>query len=367
MKILLTAEQRGSVNALKPVASELLDRGHKVSIYATGNANEATGFQGLKYDIIAPTDAHYSRLINGQDAVVVGMTAFDSPDGHFLRAANAAGIPTFAVQDKDERYAERLGKDESNLPTIIAVMDENCLASVREELGEEAVRRSRVVGWTAFDHYAKARENFTERDREELLTKVGLDPKKRTHLHLTQSIHPEAAYWDGKNWGYDRRARFFLEGHAVTQFAFEAASDLGLYLAIKPHPGEMHSINPTEDLAKRHGFKFIQPTACDTQRLMQASHSVTAGKSTSLNEATLLDIDTGGLLPDISQEERDQIPAIALDAIPCAKYWSEIRDVMATVSTSHEGISLSLAERRKKFSVDGKASERLVDIIEEIA
>jgi hypothetical protein len=365
MKILLTAEQRGSVNAVAPVARELLSRGHDLSIYATGNKNEAAGFGDLPHNRISPTQEAYSRLLRGQDVAVVGMTAFDSPDGHFLRAANEAGIPTVAIQDKNERYAERLGKDVSGLPTIMAVMNEACIGSARAELGDEAANRSRVVGWTAFDHYAKAVGNFTDRDREELLTKIGLDPGRLVHLHLTQSIHPEAAYWEGKNWGYDRRARFFLEGHDVTQFTFEAAADLGLYLVVKPHPGEMHDINPTADLAKRHGFQFIHPKACNTQELMLASNSITAGKSTALNEAALLDINTGGLLPDVPTADIvGQYPAIDTGAIPHTQNWRGLRDIVATVSTENEGILGTLAERRKKFSVDGNASKRLADIVE---
>jgi len=368
MKILLSAEQRGSVNAVAPVARELLSRGHDLSIYATGNENEAAGFGDLPHNRISPASEDYSRLLRGQEVAIVGMTAFDSPDGHFLRAANTAGIPAVAIQDKNERYAERLGKDESGFPTILAVMNEACVESARAELGDKAANRSKVIGWTAFDHYAKARGSFTERDREELLAKIGLDPGKLIHLHLTQSIHPGAAYWDGKNWSYDRRARFFLEGNNVTQFALEAAADLGLYLVVKPHPGEMHELNSTADLAKRHGFKFVPPESCKTQDLMLAAHSLTAGKSTSLNEATLLDINTGGLLPDVPNADIvGQYPAIDAEAIPYTQNWGDLRDVMATVSTESESILRTLAENRQRFSVDGNASKRLADIVESLA
>ena len=62
MKLLLTAKQRGSTNVLAPVARELMQRGHKVKLYATGNDTEAAGFAGLQYDKIDPVEDSYTQL-----------------------------------------------------------------------------------------------------------------------------------------------------------------------------------------------------------------------------------------------------------------------------------------------------------------
>lgn len=150
MKLLLTAKQRGSTNVLAPVARELLSRRHDVTLYATGNENEAAGFNGLPYEKIDPSADQYHSLVQGYDAVIVGLSGSQTPDGYFLRAANAAGIPTIAVQDQNSNYQERLGTDPAGFPTLLAVMGEDCIDTTRKELGEEAAKICRVIGWAAF-------------------------------------------------------------------------------------------------------------------------------------------------------------------------------------------------------------------------
>src|SRR3989338_921637 len=153
MKILLTAKQRASVNALIPIAAELEHRNHVVTKYATGNEAEAANF-GTH---LQPTPEQYDSLVLGYDAVVTGLSGFATPDGYFLRAAHTAGIPTIGVLDINLNYALRLS-EVKDVPTILAVMNEECLSRMGQELvaevGAEVVKRARVVGWTAYDHCA---------------------------------------------------------------------------------------------------------------------------------------------------------------------------------------------------------------------
>src|SRR3989338_4373773 len=151
MKILLTAKQRGSTNVLAPVARELSQCGHDLTIYATGNETEVAGFQGLEYQHIHPQDEDYSHLVRrgGYHAVIIGLSGYDTTDGHFLRAANSAGIPTLAVQDQNSNYQKRLGNNPKDLPTLLAIMSADCITTAKTELGgemgEEAAKISRVV------------------------------------------------------------------------------------------------------------------------------------------------------------------------------------------------------------------------------
>ena len=144
----------------------------------------------------------------------------------------------------------------------------------------------------------------------------------------------------------------------------EISGDLGLNLVVKPHPGEEFKVNYTRELAYRHGFKFIHPKACDTLELILSAYSVTAGRSTCLTEATLLDKNTGGILPDIEEKEISAFPPLVSGAIPYTQKWNGIKDILGQVTSKDERILKKLSEDRKKFSVDGKASHRLVDLIE---
>ena len=370
MDILLTAKQRGSTNVLAPVAIELSRRGHNVKIYATGNEDEAAGFQGLDYERIFPAGSDFLRLVECYDVVVVGLSGYDTPDGHFLRSANVAGIPTVAVQDQNSNYQRRLGTNPADLPTVLAVMDENCINTARSELGgelgQEVAKRTRVVGWVAFDHYAKMREDFTDKTRAELLTSLGIDPENPVCVHFTQTMHPNCTYRKKSDMSFGEKVMSFLYEQGVTQFTFEAASDLGLKLVVKPHPGEHFSRNYTRELTDRHGFTFVPAGACNTQQLMLATYSVTAGRSTCLTESTLLGKNTGGLIPDLDEEEIRSFPPLTLGAIPYTQKWEGIRDILEQITSKNEEVVKRLADDRKKFSVDGKGSKRLADLVEEL-
>ncbi len=365
MKILLTAKQRGSTNVLAPVARELLRRGYELTLYATGNDTEAAGFNGLPHDRISPAEDDYHRLVQGYDAVMVGLSGHQTPDGYFLRAANKIDIPTIGVQDQNSNYVGRLGNNPTGFPTLLAVMGEDCIETVRKELGEEAVQRCRVIGWTAFDNYAKLREDFTEQKREELLHKLELNPDKNVYFHATQNMHPDSAYMQRSTIPAEEKKKIFDYECAVTQFTFEAASDLGIKLVVKPHPGEEFTENFTQELAVQHGFAYLPAKACNTQELMLASYSVTAGRSTCLTEATLLDKNTGAILPgELGKEWSSASPAVALNAIPVTYDWNGAREVLEQVTSRDGKVVRKLADDRKKFSVDGKASKRLADLVE---
>lgn len=371
MKILLTAKQRGSTNVLAPVARELLQRGHQVTLYATGNETEAAGFNGLPSEKIEPNADQYNQLVRGYDAVVLGLSGHQTPDGYFLRAANAAGIPTVAVQDQNSNYVGRLGINPTDLPTILAVMDETCIETARKELGgemgEAAAKRCRVVGWPAFDHYAILREKFTEQKKEELLSKLELNTNEEVYFHATQNIHPNSKYAQLSSRTSEERMGDFAYELNVTNSMFKAAADMGLKLTVKPHPGEDFERNYTADMAKRYGCIYISAKACSTQELMLAAYAVSAGRSTCLAEATLLDRNTGAILPgDHGRAWSHACPPVALNAIPVTYDWEEIGKVLSLVASHDKKNSRRLAEDRKKFSVDGKASKRLADLVEEL-
>lgn len=370
MKLLLTAKQRGPVNVLAPLARELQAREHELTIYATGNETEAAGFAGLPYQRIDPTSDQYPSLVYGHDAVITGMSGYNSPDIQFIMAANAKGIPTIAAQDQNSNYIGRLGINPADLPTILAVMDNDCIETARKEfggeMGDEAAKRARVVGWAAFDNYAKMREEFTEQKREELLHKLKLNPEEPVYFHATQNAHPESAYMQRLSMTPEEKIRIFEYECAVTALVFGAASDIGVRLVVKPHPGEEYHTNFTQDLVGQHDFVYLPAKSCNTQELMLASYSVTSGRSSCVTEAALLDRNTGAILPGELGKAWGTTgsPAITLGAIPFTYEWDEARELLSLVTCPLKKIAQKLAEERKKFSVDGNASKRLADLIE---
>ncbi len=370
MKLLLTACQRGSVNALQPAAKELLRRRHMVTIYATGNDAEAAGFGDLDYQQIHPAPEDYSNLVRGYDLVVVGQSGCNSPDHLFLKAANIHRIPTIMVGSQNNGYVEKLGINPEEFPIVLAVMSDDCLLRLKKEmgdvLGEEAAQRTRVVGWTAFDGYAKMRDGFNEQMRVKFLREMAINPDRRLHVHFTQNVHPQAPYITNKGLSFNEWAQRFNYEMGITRFTFDAAVDLGLEVIVKPHPGEKFHKNYTRELTDTYGsrFTYLEADSCNSQQLILAAYSVTAGRSTCLTEATLLDRNTGGLIPDLGIEWVSSFPPMDVGAIPYTQEWHGIPAVLEQVTSQDEKVVRKLAEDRKKFSVDGNASKRLADIVE---
>ena len=370
MKILTTSKMRGPSNVLAPVVRELQSRGHQTTIYATGNETEAAGFSGLDYQQISPQEGDYKNLVEGHDVVIVGMSGYNSPDGDFVRASNSLGIPVIAVQDQNSNYQERLGNCSKDFPTLLTLMDENCFNTIKEEysseLAEELIEKGRVIGWAGFDHYAQLKEEFTDKQKAELLNSISLNPDDKAYLHFTQNLHPDCDYMARVPRSREEKKDGFDYEMKVTQAVFEAASDLGIKLAVKPHPGEKFETNYTKDLAEKHGFTFVPANACNTQQIMLAAHSVTAGRSTCLTEACLLDKNTGGIIPDLGEEWVNPFPPMNLGAIPYTQDWEGINEVVNLVASSDKKVNKTLADYRKSFSVDGKASKRLADLVESL-
>jgi len=401
MNILFTAKQRGSTSALAPVVEELSFRGHNISVYTTGNSNEASGFgeqartlagisnklvdQGFPrcsiytyfsqnrwyYHIPDPTDKECFNIVKKFDLVLVGSSSYLSSDGTFLRAANAQKIPTIAVHERNSNYNLSLGNNLDNLPTILAVVSYNYQDRMRKELTPEmasvVIARTKVVGWTAFDDYAKIKESFTEAKRENFLHELGLNSDELWHLHLTQNIHPDSDYLKFSARPRQQKEEIFEYETKVTTAVFEAASNLGLKLIVKSHPGEAFKTNYTAELADCYGFKYLHADDCSTQDLMLAVNSVTAGRSSCLNEAALLDRRTGGIFPDLDDEELFPFPCVSDKAIPYTRRWDEIYSVLSTITSSSNAVQEFLALKRKSFYVDGKASQRLADLVEELS
>jgi len=360
-KILATAKQAGSVNSLKLPIQELISRGYEVDVLATGNDNEVVGFGDLEHTRQENFQRQdFEDRLRGYDLLLVGLSGHDTPDGKFVQAANRLSMPSIGVLDQNGNYKYRM-PNTTFVPSFIAVMEPSCIPAMDAQLSEDrdttpayvfaAKARAKVVGWTAFDDFAEKREAFTPEDRERVLTSIGLNPDKPAYCHLSQNVD------------VDGNPGFLEYEKRVTQAVFETAADLGIKLVVKPHPGEVPDF--TRNLASRYDHKYITARPTETIELMLSADAITAGKSTCLVEGCLFDRNTGGIVPDCSDQDFEAYPAITQRAIPYTQTWQNIGGVLRRVYSQDPGTLATLAEDRKRFSVDGKASKRLADLVEE--
>ena len=370
-KILVCGTHSGSINAIKPVIEELVGRGHEVNAYATGNESQAKNFGAIPYMHGNLTQENCDSILKNSkyDLVLVGPSGVNTPEYFFLKTASRKKIPSVGVMDLDIGYGERFGENPEYFPTILSIMNENCRSTIRSELesrevADELIKRTRVTGWTIFDHLASLKENFSEKDRETLLTKLDLNPEKNYPVHFTQVIHPNTIYMKPVPRAYEQKQKSFDYEFETTERIFEIASDLGLELVVKPHPGEEFETNFTLDLVKKHGFIYIPAKACDTKQLILSASSISGGRTTCIVESCLLDKNTGGLFPELSPKDVAEFPSVSTKAIPYTFEWRGVNEILKDINSKNTETNDYLSEQRKRFSVDGKASKRLVDIIE---
>lgn len=355
MNILATAKETLAGKSLRTSIHELRSRGHRVTVYATGNENEAKGFGDLEYDLIRPSPEDAVGLVNGFDCVITGASGENTADRYFVNAANQKNIPSISVNTRDWNYAHLFGSRIKDYPTVLAIMDEQCretlVTELRSDVGQKVVARTRVVGWTAFDELQLKKDSYDDRKREAYLTAM-----RKEGVILPEIVH---SYFS-TNVNLSRDPAWLGYELAITTAVFEAASDLGLHLVVKPHPREMEE---TKELVQRHHFVYSPPQAGSAEELMLASTSILASRSTVLTEACLLDRNTGALLPGI--DEIHHFPAVDRRAIPYAQHWNEIPELVRLCCSPTDSESDVLRTNRKRFAVDGEAGKRLADVVEE--
>ena len=121
----------------------------------------------------------------------------------------------------------------------------------------------------------------------------------------------------------------------------------------------------TSRITEFYGHIFLPFQSCNTRDLISSANSITAGRSTVLTEACLLDKNVGAFLPEIENEELEAFPPITAGAIPYTLSWGEIENVFREITSENPQTLNNLAEKRKRFSTDGMASQRLVRLIED--
>ncbi|MAG26898.1 hypothetical protein CMI47_15270 [Candidatus Pacearchaeota archaeon] len=358
-KILVTGQHLGSTSALADPARTLMQRGHDLTIYTTGDDSQVKGFQDLPYERVEPED--HKGLLKGHDLLLAGLSGQATHDGAFIRAANALGMPSIGVNEINQSWPDRLscleGENLDGIPSLITVTGTSEIETMQSTLPEMiaaiAVERVRFIGWTAYDNFPQLKKSFTPQDRDRTLKAISHSPDQPLYFHGTQNTSPP------------KRPEFLPYEQSLTHAVLDVAQRIGMQLLVKPHPGEKDSPDPgfTEKVTREYGHRFIPSDACETRDLVLSADTVTIGRSNLLLDACLLDRNTGAFLPDVPEDYiQGSLPPVSLEAIPVARTWEEIPQLFYTLTDPQN--QTNLAENRKRFSTDGKASERLANLVE---
>lgn len=266
MKVLVASYNMGGVKALEPVVNLLLDRGHDVDYFCSGDRNLENAApryllqRGYPFKFLQDGEMH-------ADLVLVGTSASKtSIDKRLTRMARDKGLPVVAVCDFWGSMDLRFGTEGEFFPTHVTVVDEaakkqletfaalhdrhvkvsitgspswDCLktigqyyrqenirAQIRERLKRFGVRYANPLVVFASQpiavRYGSGYHGYTESDVLETLMEILPEG-----VELTVKLHPSEGAEDIKKI-VKNQCPVFMDEEGVSLYEFLAASDIAI-------------------------------------------------------------------------------------------------------------------------------------------
>lgn len=359
----LFVEDPGAVNCLAPLAQELLARGARCLLLASGLGVQLLRSRGLQPAQVDEAEQAVAMLKQGAPQwLLVGTSENpDSPAFALVAAARSAHVRSAAVIDfganSAHRFRGRTDDPLAHVPDYVLVPDE---WTAREfvALGLPA-NRVAVVGHAHHDHLVEvaARLQASGRGaiRERVLPAAARD---RTVLvfasEISTGLDPQQ---------YSKSAQYTLHGRGTAQARTEivveelldavaALESEGVprpYLVLRRHPKEV----PADLAAYRSSFDHVS-TGGDALQTVFAADVVIGMSSMLLTEAHLLGTHVISLLPRAL--ERDWLPIVRAGIVACAIERQAFRRLLGEVLRRS-----GMAGKRSKHPTAAKDAVRSVD------
>ncbi len=364
MRVLVGAGHPGGANAIIPVVKKLKENGEEVTIVKSTPVveenyqksrlkSDVESFEGVKADIILTATA----------------TETDTVDQKLMNYANQENIPSIVVLDFWNRYMERFTDVSGNftLPTKIAVMDNYAKQDMLKLNFSEDVLV--VTGQPAFDNLEELARKFSQEER--LRVRQKLNSKKYLVPHV---FHTDK--------GLSREEFGFNDGDVV-EVVVEALIGLDATYVMRPHPRELkekpEKFEKFKSLAEQKGIHTVIQGDVTTDEVCLASDIVVGVYSTMLVNCAYMDLDHVSLSPN-NKKGNDILITRSLRVTPYADTIDSGVNLLISALTpedrihwnnslSYEGARNYLTEteqNRKNFKTDGKATERVTELVYEL-
>ena len=304
-RILIFSRDPGGTNAIMPLIEPLRTLGNEVSVY--GKDAALSIYRKLNMDCSDICDVNPSGTQEeanefvrraSPDLIVTGTSSEDFTERHLWKAAEKAGITSFAVLDQWTNYRLRLiseaddpmtGRPASPLivPSYFFIMDE----FARKEMCELGIDRERLVvsGQPFFDYIRKTGERFgtgeIERLRRELTgTQGGL-----VFVFASQpiaSIHRKNGMAEDY-WGYTETTVLKSVVRCLSKLTEEMA--VKVTLVIRLHPKDESNVYQDALATSSNSIRVVVDRETDSSLLLKAADLIIGMFSMLLLEAAILD------------------------------------------------------------------------------
>ena len=297
------------------------------------------------------------------DFVLMGSSAHSKTDKNLIFEAKYKSIPCVSILDTYGRYVQRVSGRKGIekfmfMPDKICIMDNIAL----EEMVKLGFNKEKLVitGQSFFDNLGKLRLKHTLQDSIGTRNELGINQEDYLILFSSQHIGALAKEKPESYQGYTEVT--------VLRSLYENLRQLkmkNLALLIKVHPDPREYIENTkkaiENPALEHKIIFLKDRK--SRQHMLASDLVTGMYSTSLIETTHLNKPAISIQPNLNGT--DNLPTNNVNVtIPVYKE-EDILPTLEKVIFDKE-YKEKLQEIRRRFFTDGKATERIVNLVYEM-
>jgi hypothetical protein len=366
-RVLAVCGDPGGAAAIAPVIAQLSRNPlFDVRAYAYGPGIEVLRARGISCDPIPETagaPACESIWAAIQPDILLTASSVNDVEYEkiFTRIARARVVPSLCVIDSWSSYGRRFGPRSGvfdALPDRIAVIDERS----REEWLAAGVPRERIVvtGQPVFDELCDVRTAHTDERRARLRERLGVSPQRWLAVFVSQPIRELTRTADAKyiQPGYDQHEVM----HAVVDVLRRAARARGApgVLVVRPHPREIHPPSAPSD----EWLAVLEDRSEPLRELMAAADLVVGMASIALIEACYL----GCMV--VSCEPNSPYEATVVSGIrhvcASARRWEDIGPAVEGMLFDRARRE-EYAERLQQFRTDGKATERVVELLKSMA
>lgn len=304
-RILILSRDPGGTNAIMPLIEPLRALGNEVSVYGKNAALAIYRKQNIDcYDICdtipSGTQEETDEFVRKTrpDLILTGTSSEDFTERHFWKAAEKAGIPSFAVLDQWTNYRLRLiseGGDPMNgraaseliVPSFFFIMDKFAM----NEMCALGIDREKLVvsGQPFFDHIRKAGDKLTTSEVEKLRRELTGAEGGLVFVFASQpiaSLHRINGMAEDY-WGYTEETVLKSVIKCLSKLTEEMATKVTL--VIRLHPKDEPTVYENALATVPNSIKPVVDRVIDSSLLLKASDLIIGMFSMLLLEAAILE------------------------------------------------------------------------------
>lgn len=370
-RIIATSWHPGGANAILPVIRRLNQEG-RADIVTIGHqySEKIFGKGGIEYKTLGSynlndvsVDSMFSLLEKESPNIVFTGTSIqddknrDTIEHTLTLAAKGRGIKSLSVLDLWDINCTKRFRDiysESRelkfLPDKIAILDKLC----EESMLKQGFPKEKLVitGNPYFDELIKLKEQFGEEDVHRVKSELGIDLDSYLLFYGASPI--EHHY--GNEFGYTEKTvlRELLDAVKKLEGRKKISVIVGVHLRANKQD--------LEQIAEEYKLPVIVSQSYPPRTAILASDAVVSSTSTALVESTYLGKPSISLQPGLKKDDLLITNKLGV-TLPVYKH-GEIGGVLEKlVFDKNYAAELSERGKTKGFGIDGKATERVTDLV----